>query len=96
MLYVILLKEFNLTSILIKPAGKIFPFKLVKKLSLLLIFKSMDSHLCVFKKVIPLFFLVIINYPSFCQFYNTGSAPAKVRWKQIKTPTATVIFPSES
>ncbi|MEA3318204.1 MAG: hypothetical protein U9R54_09625, partial [Bacteroidota bacterium] len=32
-----------------------------------------------------LFAILLINYPAYSQFYDTGSEPTSVKWKQINT-----------
>lgn len=48
------------------------------------------------KIYIALWLLTTISAPVYNQFYNTGSAPFSVRWRQINTQSFNVIFPNEN
>ncbi|MEA3318046.1 MAG: hypothetical protein U9R54_08820, partial [Bacteroidota bacterium] len=42
-----------------------------------------------------LFAILLINYPAYSQFYDTGSEPTSVKWKQINTNNFQIIFDEE-
>ncbi len=47
------------------------------------------------KNKILLFFLFILHFPIYAQFYDAGQNPAKLKWKQIDTLFFKLIYPIE-
>ncbi len=47
------------------------------------------------KNKILLFFLFILHFPIYAQFYDAGQNPAKLKWKQIDTLFFKLVYPAE-
>ena len=48
------------------------------------------------KSLLTVILFILVSHLSYSQFYSTGSDPARLKWKEIKTDRYYVIFPAET